>query len=339
VYGRAREQAHMCACIYVPKPKQLMQHSADLAFEYLSSPPTAGRLALFREHAARVDVNASIFVGGRPLLHAYLWLQCEDGLTCEPWALRAILEAGADPNLQADGETPLMLAMRWSAGLATLRRLARVSRPDAMVCEELVRRGYGDGVLACWRAFGAAEGGAPGPSGPARPTHLLQAANFNDERMLVVLLDDCGQDPNALGPKGGMQLHRAARFGWAPTQILLDAGADANAKDTNGRTAYDVARTALTRLVLQPYMRATQVAKMWVFALGMSRRSLRGEVVWRLIFPYVLQPKRGSVRAARVARVLRGGYDLDRNRAYIEGFQSNMVGVDLEEEEDDDAEA
>ncbi|CAE8693110.1 unnamed protein product [Polarella glacialis] len=50
-------------------------------------------------------------------------------------------------------------------------------------------------------------------------------------------------DPNAAAQDGRTSLHRAAFHGWTPTvNLLLDNGADPAIKDSDGRTAADIAR-------------------------------------------------------------------------------------------------
>jgi ankyrin repeat protein len=127
-------------------------------------------------------------------------------------AMRALVRAGADPDLLSEGEgegAPLCGVALWGY-VGRIRELLRLgANPD--VREE-------DGV-----------------------TPLLYAAQLGRERAVRVLLD-AGANPNATDDYGATPLMRASSRGSvACVQILLAAGADPQRRDSRGQTALDYA--------------------------------------------------------------------------------------------------
>lgn len=152
-----------------------------------------------------------------------------------------LISAGADPNqVDAKGETPLYLA---------------ASRLDAPMCELLLRRGarvnagrYADGTTPLMAVLKAG-----GPTATktaiaelllsAGADHLLADSN-GDMPMHVAPLElmptliSAGASVNCTNAKGRTPLF----FGGSRQRIdfLLHYGADANVRDTDGNTAFDV---------------------------------------------------------------------------------------------------
>ena len=76
------------------------------------------------------------------------------------------------------------------------------------------------------------------------PLHSAVADDAGDvTKELVKMLLDAGADPNAKSASGGTPLHTAAFTGnLAVLEMLLEAKADASARDREGRSALDIAR-------------------------------------------------------------------------------------------------
>ena len=122
-------------------------------------------------------------------------------------AVRALLEAGVDPNgAEADGSTPL----HWA-----------VHRDRLGIAELLIRAGA--------RATAANRYGV-------RP---LSLACINGNAAMIELLLDAGADPNAVLAEGETALMTAARTGVVEAvELLLARGADVNAAESwRGQTA------------------------------------------------------------------------------------------------------
>mmetsp|Transcript_25410 Transcript_25410/g.66998 ORF Transcript_25410/g.66998 Transcript_25410/m.66998 type:complete len:1074 (+) Transcript_25410:873-4094(+) len=72
---------------------------------------------------------------------------------------------------------------------------------------------------------------------------LFDGARASDVRLVGALLAD-GMDVNLSGPRGATPLHIAARFGQLPmVELLLEHGADREARDEHGSTPADKARS------------------------------------------------------------------------------------------------
>lgn len=174
----------------------------------------AGGERMVKQFIARgIDVNALNIDGERPLVFA--------ARTLQPWAVDALLDAGADPNLanqDREGNTALHGVSRHGgvvnatveAGVRIMKRLlARKANPRA-------RNNNG-------------------------ATPLQFAANRRLE--LALLLLEAGADVNAADMNGSTPLHLAAHGGnKAAAQLLLDRGANVNAEEMGGVTPLLIAQ-------------------------------------------------------------------------------------------------
>ena len=161
--------------------------------------------------------------------------------------IRMLLEAGANPNLQlklfppyrnagADRGVDGMLTI----GATPLLRAAKAL--DAPAAKLLVDHKANlelatiRGITPIMAAAGMASGDAD-----TRGYYTTEDTAQRSADTLKILLD-AGADVNAKDPTGKTPLHDAARWGWnAAVQLLVDRGADLNAKSSNGRTVIDSA--------------------------------------------------------------------------------------------------
>ena len=160
---------------------------------------------------AGADVHARAFFLDLTALHR----AAESG-TAD--AVRALLEAGADPNAWATG-----FSADWGWGWTPLHLAAR-SNPDPEVARALLEAGAD---LAARSNESYRAGDSP-----------LHYAGENANPDVAALLLDAGADVNALSAAHRTPLHEAAAYASSPRviELLVAAGADVNARDRSGYT-------------------------------------------------------------------------------------------------------
>ena len=162
------------------------------------------------------DPNAKDRAGNAPL-H---WALDHDS---KEWITKALLDAGADPNLKNKvGNSPLHFAARYGRTTAVEILLDAGADPNLKNKKgELpldVARGKAKDVLFAYMLSK--------PGTQPNPVLLATAAQKGDLDAIAALLD-AGADPNAEGNGGNTPLHAAIRRGHtAAIAALLDAGAD-----------------------------------------------------------------------------------------------------------------
>ena len=103
--------------------------------------------------------------------------------------------------------------------------------------------GTDDLILAIWgfdtkKAGALIDGGVNVNAKDAKGTYpLMLACSYKDNDAMIELLLSKGADPNIRGPNGEIPLALAARYSLKAVQMLVDKGADINAKDNAGFTA------------------------------------------------------------------------------------------------------
>ena len=135
----------------------------------------------------------------------------------DPLVVRYLLKAGADPNYDDRGTTPLLSAvMGFGEDKLWVARELLIAGAD-------VNRGRESGEDG--------DGGTP-----------LHKAVMSEKPELVQLLLDAGADVSVLAYGGLTPLHFAAmNDNCTIINMLLSAGADKSAKDDDGETAADIA--------------------------------------------------------------------------------------------------
>ncbi len=150
-------------------------------------------------------------------------------------------ESGYEPDLHESA-----LAIDWErfAELAAEDPRA-VNRDHPIGGTALYAAAIGGAGSQIWRVY--SEGGRPdvAPRGAAGRSAVRAAFEFPDlataELTAASLLSN-GADPNAAQPDGSTALHAAAARGAVDlVEMLIRKGADVDARDSNGRTARDLA--------------------------------------------------------------------------------------------------
>ena len=158
---------------------------------------------------AGADLDATFLKGLTPL-HAVA------AMSDDPAAIAALVGAGADPNAKNGiGTTPLHAAGAFNENPAIVAALA-------------------------------AAGADPNAPDAFLRTALHYAAGYNENPDVVLALLDAGARPNPeLTIRAATALHYAARGTGNPAVIaaLLKGGADPNARDEDGRTPLEVAKS------------------------------------------------------------------------------------------------
>lgn len=174
-----------------------------------------------------------------------------------------LVRSGADVNLPGkdSGRSPLLEAVRYGAGELVVRRLlefgADPDLPDDRGVPPLsVAAERSD--LAAARALLEA-GADPNRADPGgdRPLHQAANAGAAESPEMVRLLLAFGADPGALNSTRHSPLHCAAALGDAETcELLLDAGADPEARSLFGEKPFDMAGHPTSRARIEALLLA-----------------------------------------------------------------------------------
>jgi ankyrin repeat protein len=103
--------------------------------------------------------------------------------------------------------------------------------------------GVEDLILAVWgfdtaKAVALIDGGVDVNTADSKGTYpLMLACSYKDNDEMIKLLLSKGADPNIHGPDGETPLGLAAKYSFPAVQMLVDKGADVNAKHEGGFAA------------------------------------------------------------------------------------------------------
>ena len=175
----------------------------------------------FFEHANADTVadciasGADVHARGGTLHYTALHHSAENGTA---GVVRALLEAGADPNHWATG-----FGVDWGWGWTPLHLAAR-SNPDPDAVKALIEAG--------------ADLDAPSGESYREANSPLHYAGMNPNPAVIAVLLDAGADVYALSRTRRTPLHEAAAYASDPEtiELLVAAGADVNAPDSFGYT-------------------------------------------------------------------------------------------------------
>jgi len=108
--------------------------------------------------------------------------------------------------------------------------------------------GVDDLILAVWgfdtaKAASLIDGGVDVNTADGKGTYpLILACSYKDNDEMIALLLEKGADPNVHGPNGETPLGLAAKYSLHAVKMLVDKGADVNARFDPGFTALRWAR-------------------------------------------------------------------------------------------------
>jgi ankyrin repeat protein len=260
--------------------------SPEVFFEMIAENDKLGAMSAI---VGGFDVNVyDMKAGGTPLLHAIR--------NVRPEMVELLLDSGADVNLNdsrnADGISPLMLAVVFAAAPVSPRMTPERRRDAMKIFDTLIERGAdinyiepgGSMTALSWAlsnmdresceivASKLLDAGADvnPPVPPQRLSPLMWAvenAYFmefetgEDRTGLIKLLLDAGADPNVKAngntplhvvalierdltagvPKTALPPGYSSRIGPGIAEMLLDAGADKNARNKEGKTPFVLA--------------------------------------------------------------------------------------------------
>jgi ankyrin repeat protein len=228
---------------------ELLAHAPELARADLHTAGAAGDEARAREILAR-DPAAATRRGG-PCDAEPLWTLCFSNLSLSgsPTAAarvqiaQQLLRLGANPNASAVKESdfgPFTATALYGSvvtrqpGLTKLLLEAGADPNDGESLYHATEPRRDPRCLGLLLQHGAR------PAGSNALAHALDYRNLEHVRLLL----EAGADPNEVNLRGDAALHHAARrdSGPAALDLLLRHGAEIDAANTEGRTAYAIAR-------------------------------------------------------------------------------------------------
>ena len=208
------------------------------AARYNSDPAV---IAALIEAGARV--NARNRAGNTPLQFAILFSRN----LANPAIIEALIKVSQLNTRNLEGETPLHLAAKAADGSRIVKALleagavATIPNKDGLTS---LHSAAFSGSPESLRLLLASMTASPGQIDPSTLyTSLHLAAGFNADPDITIMLLNAGADVNARSPTGLTALHLAAGANPNPDviAILLDAGADGAAQDQDGKTPADFA--------------------------------------------------------------------------------------------------